>query len=352
MGSTSRIEWTDATWNPVTGCSKISPGCANCYAESMSHRFGWTGLPWTNSNAPENVRCHPDRLEEPLRWRKPRRVFVCSMGDLFHEQVPDVFLLHVFDTMRQCPRHTFLLLTKRPERMRDFCSRLRFASEGSGRIWLADHAEGPGYRLMGGRGCTSMTWVWPMVTAENQEEADRRIPFLLDTPAAVHGVSVEPMLSAMDLTPYLYGVEDHGVDLSRDPGSKVGGCVGYRPGLDWVICGGESGLGARPMHPDWVKSLREQCVKTGVRFFFKQWGEWRSDSDMQRENPGQVFATGNNWGTLNIRGDWFPLTTTWNGRQFDPWHDYECAMVRVGKKRAGRLLDGRVWDQYPEVTHA
>ena len=213
MGNT-KIEWAEKVWNPVTGCSKISPGCENCYAERMAFRLrGRCGYP---DGEPFRVTLRPQRLEEPMRWRKSSMVFVCSMGDLFHDDVPDDFIHRVFATIGQCPQHTFIILTKRPKRMKAFIEDY-YAYESPTNVWLG-------------------------VTTENQEMADRRIPILLQIPAVVRFVSVEPMLGP--------------VDLAR-------GCEK----IDWVICGGETGPNARPMHPDWVRSLRDQCQSAGVPFF-------------------------------------------------------------------------------------
>lgn len=261
----TNIEWTDATWNPVTGCTKVSQGCKHCYAERMATRLKAMGQPrYANGFA---LTCHQDALEQPLKWRKPRRVFVNSMSDLFHEEVPDEFILKVWRTMLRCPQHTFQVLTKRPDRMADFTSRLRFDNRGSGKMWLSDDPDARnGWRPHGGAGCTPRPNIWLGTSVENQDAADSRIRHLLNTPAAVRFLSLEPLLGPL-------------------PGLNL-------EGIHWVIVGGESGPGARPMHPEWARDIREQCVAAGVPFFFKQWGG-------------------------------------------------------VNKKRAGRLLDGREWNEMP-----
>lgn len=285
MGSKSKIEWCDATWNPMTGCTKVSAGCKNCYAERMVGR-GEVGRVIHGSNDFGKVALHPDRLDHPLHWRKPRRVFVCSMGDLFHQDVPDEFIARVWRRFIQCPRHTFLVLTKRPGRM------LAWLTKDRGPV------EFPTLRN-----------VWLGVSAENQNAADERIPLLLQTPAAVRFVSVEPMLGPVSLYPFMVG-DGHDMPYFRDGA------------LHWVICGGESGQNARPMHPDWALSLRDQCLEAGVPFLFKQWGETVHVSQMTDECARAVDAQHNLAG--NPRELW-----------------------RVGKKAAGRALDGVVWDQYP-----
>ena len=221
------IGWTDQTWNPITGCTKVSEGCLHCYAERMSERLaGRYGYP---ADHPFRVTLHSDKLVEPVRWRKPRHVFVCSMGDLFHDDVPFDRIMDVWDVMGECSQHTFQVLTKRPERMREFAR------------WMED------VELMR---CAHSN-VWLGVTAENQARANERIPVLLDTPAAVRFVSVEPMLEPVDIMPWLHS-------LSRTDTA-----------LDWVICGPETGPGARPFDIQWACDLRDQCAEAGVPFWFK-----------------------------------------------------------------------------------
>jgi protein gp37 len=348
MGSNSKIEWTDHTWNPVTGCSKISPGCAHCYAERMSKRLaGRCGYP---ADEPFAVTMHPERLEEPLHWKKPRMIFVCSMGDLFHKDVPDEWILQVFNTMRACEAlelgHTFQILTKRPERMRDICQRLRWDGRGLGRLWIAHSADDPGYRLMGGKGCTGLQRVWLGVTAEDQQRADERIPLLLQTPAAVRFVSVEPMLGPVRLMDHYYSyLEGWELVADHDAGCPGGGpyCEIHCPvpvqertaKIDWVICGGETGPGARPMHPEWVRSLHDQCKAAEVPFFFNSWGDW-FPRDQWEHNPELVLPDD------DVAYHDSPTTHVFHdGNDWYPVH-------RVGKKAAGALLDGRAWREMPE----
>lgn len=294
MAENSKIEWTDATWNPIVGCSVKSPGCANCYAMPMAARIERMGTaphyagtttaskagPVYNGHvarAPESI------LTKPLHWRKPRKIFVNSMGDLFHENVPDDWIARVFAVMALAPQHTFQVLTKRADRMRDYAE----LAHRCGEHWLAGLPDAP-----------AATWplpnVWLGVSAEDQRRADERIPHLLATPAAVRFVSLEPLLGPVDLrkiepdgdsevdalnAPLWQDeienwrgstddweeefLEWYGLSAMPAPGPM------YRP-LDWVIVGGESGPGARPMHPDWARSLRDQCVTAGVAFFMKQ----------------------------------------------------------------------------------
>jgi protein gp37 len=236
MPQSTSIEWTDTTWNPVTGCSKISPGCANCYAERLAARLQAMGSPHYRSGF--RVAWHQDALDAPLHWQKPRRVFVNSMSDLFHEDVPFEFVERVFDVMRLAEQHQFQVLTKRSELLARYAPRL---------IWPPN--------------------VWMGVSVESSSYT-YRIDQLRHVGAAIRFLSLEPLLGP---------VAD--LDLTR---------------IDWVIVGGESGPGARPMEGDWVLDIRDQCVAVGVPFFFKQWGG-------------------------------------------------------VRRKEAGRLLEGRSWDQYPAV---
>jgi protein gp37 len=295
MGDKSAIQWTDATWNPVTGCSKVSPGCAHCYAETVTAKYaGRKGFiaehrPWTPGNAEHNVTLWPERLEQPLHWTKPRMVFVNSMSDLFHEQVPDEYICKVFDVMRACipgngpgNDHTFQVLTKRPERMRDICLRLRFNGEGSGRIWLADNVgDLDGYALMGGLpGCRPMPNVWLGVSIENRRFVSRA-DVLRKTPAAVRFVSAEPLLGPLVLDAH---AGDERCWSNRDP---------FLPeldlaGIDWLIVGGESGSGHRPMRERWVRDLRDECRIYGTAFFFKQWGG-RTPKSGGRELDGRTW---------------------------------------------------------------
>jgi len=229
----SLIEWTDETWNPITGCTKVSTGCKHCYAERLWQRLSAKNMPYEGRPFTD-VQCHPERLSQPLHWKKPRRVFVNSMSDLFHESVRDDFIISVLMVIETAKQHTFQVLTKRPERMRDF-----FCGE-----------SGAGLNV------PPIKNLWLGVSVENQETADERIPLLLQTPAAVRFVSAEPLLSPINMVWVSHGLLDKR----------------YYNILDWVIVGGESGPSARPMNPDWARSIRDQCQAAGVPFFMKQMG--------------------------------------------------------------------------------
>ena len=341
MGKT-KIEWTEYSWNPVSGCTPASEGCQNCYARRMANRLrGRCGYP---QDDPFRVTLHEDRLGEPLRWKQPRRVFVCSMGDLFHEDVPDEFIARIWWVIGQCAGyldpsryrgHTFIILTKRPERMQKWLN--GWNDRETRRQWIESFGEV--YDWMSG----PKYWpdvlpnVWLGVTAENQQRADERIPILLQIPAAVRFISVEPMLGPVDVSYYLSCCGSCNAPINKkDPSWRWNGicwehkCPSNHPqlgyfaaytGVDWVICGGETGPGARPMHPDWVRSLRDQCQAAEVPFFFKQHGEW------VHETQGIDFH---------------------EGHKYYVWPD-ESMSFRVGKKAASRILDGRTWDEMPEI---
>lgn len=299
MADRSKIEWTDTTWNPVTGCTKVSPGCDNCYAETFAER--WRGTDGHYFEQGFDVQLRPGKLTEPLRWRKPRRVFVNSMSDLFHKDVPTEYIARVFAVMALTPQHTYQILTKRHGRMRAL---IGGAIDGGQALLEAAPDEKTAQALYDAH--------WPLpnvhlgVSVEDQQRADLRIPALLAGAAAVRFLSCEPLLGPVDL-------------------------ADYTEGLGWVIVGGESGPGARPMSPDWARSLRDQCTAADVPFFFKQWGEYR--------------PTG--WKAIGRPGD--PR----NVLVGDPVDDLglRWEMRRVGKKAAGRDLDGRTWDELPAASH-
>lgn len=251
----TKIEWADCTWSPVTGCTKVSPGCANCYAERMARRFaGRAGYP----EAPHHfdVTLHPERLEQPLHWKEPRRIFVCSMGDLFHKDVPADYIKQVYEVMKFAQHHIFIILTKRPERI---CSVL-YGEEGH---WF-----------LGGGDVISN--VWHLTTTENQETAAKRIPQLLELRRHadwdVLGVSVEPLLGPLNLSHWLrsgmeYWIEGH--PESPDP-ARPDGFSRKIPGLNWCITGAETGPHKRPMALGWAIDLRDQCIAADIPFFFKK----------------------------------------------------------------------------------
>ncbi len=358
MADNTKIEWTDATWNPITGCSVVSPGCTNCYAMKLAGtrlrnhptRAGLTidskaGPVWNGQ-----VRLNESMLLDPLRWKRPRMIFVCAHGDLFAENVPDEWIDQVFAVMALAPQHTFQVLTKRPERMLAYLTR----AAGDGRQdvrnhlawdvtakvmnlwypeWKSEGIDGP-HRSRG----ISAFAVWPMpnvwlgVSVEDQKRADERIPTLLETPAAVRWMSAEPLLGMLDIRRHIeIGHLDSELGLSN-------------PGIDWVVVGGESGRGARPMHPDWARSLRDQCAAADVPFLFKQWGEYlpaidreREDPDWRRDYSGTYADNHPEMAWLNIDGG-----SGFHGARFH-------VMQRVGKRVAGRLLDGIEHNGFPEV---
>jgi protein gp37 len=330
MAQNSKIEWTEATWNPIVGCSIVSPGCTNCYAMKMAGRTEAMGISrydgttkqvngntvWTGklARAPEAT------LLAPLKRKKPTTYFVNSMGDLFHEDCPDEWIDQVFAVMALTPQHTYQVLTKRAARMREYlgCAHQRVADRA-----MEDAPVGLDIRKSGLTFAPKSTpavyfehWplpnVWLGVSTERQKEANERIPHLLQTPAAIRFISAEPLLGAIDLME---------IEIGGDLSWNALGGRGRKGGLDWVIVGGESGPDARPMHPDWARWLRDQCAGAGVPFFFKQWGE---------HAPSRTSA---------------PPTESDVNRLGD--HP-----VRVGKKAAGRILDGTLHDGMPRTAPA
>ncbi len=311
--SQTRIDWADTVWNPVTGCTHESRGCDNCYALRMAKRLrGRAGYPAVD---PFAITYHYGRLGEPLTWRKPRRVFVCSMGDLFHPHVAHAIQRKIWTVMGKAPQHRFMILTKRPGRMRAI--------------------------LDGWEGYTPLPNVWLGVSAEDQAALDERARDLVKAPAAVVFLSLEPLLGPVNLR-------------------------GLLPCIDWVIAGGETGPGARPMHPQWALDIRDQCEAAQVPFWFKQWGEWEPGcARANRKKPARaVFQTGES----------YPATIEWNAdrcvchvmgghadrmrvQNMTPdgrWKDGgPVLMTRAGKAAAGRSLQGVTHQQEPELcTHA
>ena len=288
MGDKSAIEWCDSTWNPVRGCSLVSAGCTNCYAMRQARRSSgpggaYEGLTKMTSHGPVwtgKIRTVPELLDQPLRWRRPRRIFVNSMSDLFHEDIPDDFIDRVFAVMALAIKHKFQVLTKRPKRMRDYISGGTIDSHGVRRCYRRDSiivdtiASDQLNERLPGHGLEGAPWpfpnVWLGVSVEDQETADERIPLLLQTPAAVRWISAEPLLGSIIL-----GGIGRPQSVRETPG----------PRLDWVVTGGESGPRARPSHPDWFRSLAEQCRAAGVRFFMKQ------ITESGRKIPFEAFPT-------------------------------------------------------------
>lgn len=276
MSGRTRIEWATATWNPMTGCTPISEACEHCYALRMLGR----NLP--SHSGPEPT-FHPDRLDVPLHWRKPRRIFVCSMSDLFHEAFTDEQRDQVFAVMTLASRHTFMVLTKRPGRMHRYLLDRQFEIDEA-RHALGRRLEATWSRqqLLSVYGRTADEWrridedwplphVWLGVTVENQQRADERIPILLDTPAAVRFVSVEPALGAVDLLSIAADHDQYHYTNAME-GYRLDGDMVEVPKLSWVILGGETGPGARPMQPQWALDVYRQCQAAGVPFFWKQGG--------------------------------------------------------------------------------
>lgn len=353
MADKTGIEWTDATWNPVTGCAKVSQGCKHCYAEREWPRMtklvpAYAGRDFTD------VRTHGNRLDQPIRWAKRRMIFVNSMSDLFHPAVPDDFIDSVFGVMWAClygrneqDGHIFQVLTKRADRMRDYFRIDRREAWAQSAVHHGGGIDPDGIwdQTMNYDGPHPRIWLG--VSVEDQAAADERIPLLLDTPAAVRWISAEPLLGSVDLSAEYLATKCGGTypfkGLPDEHRTKLIDL------LDWVVVGGESGPKSRPMHPQWARDLRNQCAAAGVPFLFKQWGEW-----VPRSACYHTFEDGKSC------ADYDPGAVKWpcirlnenggDGRRLED-EDGGCSayMQRVGKKAAGRLLDGVQHDGYPGV---
>lgn len=322
------IVWTDHTWNVLRGCSKVSAGCTNCYAEGVAARFSGPGLPFeglvNGRHWNGKVMLVEDKLTEPLRWTRPRMVFVTSVSDPFHQSVTDETLDRIFAVMALAPRHTFQVLTKRPERMREYlndkATAIRVCKET---VALATTDALRFGNPAGTDGWWPLPNVWLGVSVEDQAAADERIPPLLETPAAVRFLSCEPLLGPVDIA---WALSRNMMDIAsgfQRRGHFSPGLETLRP-LHWVIVGGESGPKARPMRLDWARGLRDQCAAAGVPFMLKQWGEW-TPAELVHELDGRRF------------------------REMEEYVEPIDGMYRVGKKAAGRLLDGVEHNGYPEV---
>lgn len=359
MSDGTKIEWTEATWNVITGCSVVSAGCKHCYAMKLAgtrlqHHPSRVGLTIDRGNGPVwngITRFNAEWLDQPLKWKRPRKIFVCAHGDLFHWSVPDDWIDQVFAVMALAKQHTFQVLTKRPERMLKYLqsidnerdmNRLAIAAvENKIGTWaeisdLLNEVEWP------------LRNIWLGVSVEDQETADERIPLLLQTPAAVRWVSAEPLLGPVDLTFLYAGSKQYDghtlgdgtackyyIDTLRGIAGFDSGCsVNENPAevgltkIDWVVVGGESGPNARPMHPGWARSLRDQCAAAGVPFLFKQWGGWAPYADKRS-------------GFNLPKGDLGKRQLAIIGL------DETTIMAKIGKEHAGRMLDGVEHNGYP-----
>lgn len=326
-GRVDKGMWWEKAWRLVEGCQKVSPGCTHCWSERQAHlrsgnpkmqaQYGGVTTPDGKWNG--KIKLLEQNLKLPLKRKKP--TVWAIWNDLFHESVGFEVLLGIFYLISQYPQHIFIILTKRPESAKEFFELV--ANNYTGKV--IDHV---------------LPWdilkensnIWLGVTAENQAQADKRIPILLQIPAAVRFVSIEPMLGPVDLSKILLQKSDGGVNGNK-PDITMNALLGWNGGanrpertsLNWVILGGESGPGARPLHPDWARGVRDQCVEAGTPFFFKQWGEW-----IQSKEP------------MDVRNK--------KTGSFETLPAEQC-FVKVGKKAAGRILGGLTWEQFPEVNN-
>lgn len=305
----TKIPWTEETHNPFVGCSKVSEGCQNCSAlpfavrhahnpkfpldariayqsviEKKNGKWNWNG----------KTALIESRLHDPFKWKNPRMIFLCFMGDLFHPSNSFEDIARVFEIVKQTPHHTYQVLTKRAERMAEY---FEVVQDVSNNVWIG-------------------------VSAENQEQADKRIPILLQIPAKVRFVSIEPMLGKIDLEKIAFKKFQNWLNNNETQYT-----------LDWVICGGESGHKARPLHPDWVRSLRDQCQAANVPFFFKQWGEYMIFDDLPNGFRGKLLRGESKWPIKNYTTD----------------DDIVWTFHKIGKKNAGSMLDGNEYKAFPKI---
>lgn len=380
MSTNTTIEWTDATWNPITGCSVVSPGCTNCYAMHLAgtrlrnhpSRAGLTRESAGRHVWNGQVRLNEDWLQQPIQWKRPRRVFVCAHGDLFHESVPDEWITRVFAVMALSPQHTFQVLTKRAKRMFAFLiQRTREFEQDGLQSPIADYmrreSRAAGHALPGNAPLylydnddywrtdpkrIQRTPGWPLrhvhlgVSVEDQQRADERIPYLLQTPASVRWLSCEPLLGPVDLKPWIPPVLEPALPDGSSPHYPAPKAVVHPDWgvveLDWVVVGGESGASARPMHPQWARDLRDQCIDHDVAFFHKQNGQWV---------PHEVSAGGDLGGQM--RRDEVRIVKADGGDGDGHFRRGDALMRRVkNKHEAGRLLDGVEHNAYPEHSNA
>jgi protein gp37 len=383
MADGTKIEWADATVNAINGCSVTSPGCTHCYAMKLAGtrmrdhptRQGLTieskaGPVWNGE-----VRLHKPALLQPLSWTKPRRIFWNAHGDTFHPNVPWEWTAKVMAAAFLSPQHIHMILTKRADRMNAWFDTL--ATEGYAEDFSAiieDLAESAGIECDYPEWTLPLDNVWLGVSVEDQTRADERIPDLLDTPAAVRFLSCEPLLGPVDLTDLTLRVRPEeepsglaGLDaltgVHWDAHDTIVGIYGNPdPRIDWVIAGGESGPGARPMHPDWARSLRDQCADADVPFHFKQWGNWAPVCEMDEQLLEDIYHPAPKHSaeaSRRCKVDQCVLHadgTRFNGKQMYEREAFwqgkgAMTMFEVGKKRAGRLLDGVEHNGMPEVQH-
>lgn len=333
MGATTKIEWADATWGPVTGCDSVSSGCLNCYARDLAERF--RGVEGHYFEQGFDLTLRPQMLDRPLTWREPKKVFVNSLSDLGHGKIPRPYLAEVFAVMAMTRHHTFQVLTKRAGVLRSVLSSQTFPDQ----VYAAMTARG----FAGER--DELEWplpnLWLGVSVEDQAAADLRIPILLRTPAALRFLSCEPLLGPVSLHRYLPNGWGEGClhNPTSAPPSRW-----ELPTVDWVIAGGESGKDARPMHPEWARVLRDQCEASKVPFTFKQWGAhapYGHGTPTTKGQHGPLVLVPLDGSTAT------PIRGRGRGRRAALAEAADGLMAKYGKTRAGRTLDGRIWDEAP-----
>lgn len=351
MGENSKIEWCDNTFNPWIGCSKVSAGCANCYAETLMDKI-WNKVEWGKGK--ERKLTSAANWKLPIKWNKEaakegirKKVFCASLADVFDLEVSDDWRNQLMDLIYRTPNLDWLLLTKRPENALRYFSHISSLSGvdnwHSTQLFSHNLSEQQKENNLQ-RVFSHFKNIWIGTSVENQKAANERIPILLQIPAAKRFLSMEPLLSAIDF----YGTSA----FMPNENHPWRNCK-ILTGIDWVIVGGESGHNARPMHPEWARAIRDQCVMTNVKFLFKQWGEWAPRS-------GVLTGGGINWVEIDPQCKKYPdvirlgehgLNTRYSENCNDTMGE-EIFMQKVGKKNTGRLLDGREWNEMPEAVNA
>jgi protein gp37 len=342
--SNSKIEWTEKSWNPIVGCTKVSKGCDNCYAMRMAWRHQhnpklqekYSGTVKKMANGEVNwtgkINLLESELIRPLQWKKPSMVFVNSMSDLFHESVPFEFIALVYDTMLVADEHTYQVLTKRPDRMLKFIEWYGYNSSLEGLNVEEYHINFS----------SAFSHVWHGVSVENQETANNRIPLLLKVPAKIRFLSCEPLISRVSFR-WKY--------VPKNWREEKGSLTQYEilDGIHWVIAGGESGTNARPVHPDWIRTIRDQCAETDIPFFFKQWGEYASEEFQEAYcvvcgcTEYAACPDGCSW----LEDEMEDRCSNCEGEPIP--EDRPLYFKKVGKKAAGRLLDGVEHSEFPTL---
>lgn len=361
------IVWTDETWNPIRGCQRVSAGCHNCYAEVQAQEIiasdrrrdtaegegAYDGLIDDNGQWNGSIRFVPELLDAPVRWTKPRKIFVNSMSDLYHPNVTETMLKKILAVMALSDQHIFQVLTKRPKRMAKAMSRLpewaEYAAQFAKTLVPAAKAQASYEKVKERMTAGELPNLWLGVSVEDQRSANKRIPWLMGTRAAVRWLSMEPLLGPVDIDRAMYGPASKRVGLS---------CFGFTDGfgeevfIHWVVAGGESGDNARPMHYDWIDSVRAQCEEAMVPFMFKQWGEWAPRSECLHiltngQSASDIDPSANKWPCIRLNNGGLDDRRLENVSA----GDHPVYMQKVGRKLSGNELNGKVYMAWPNAIN-